>query len=85
MLAKKLIDHQEMSRRMITRDSNRNAASDLVSLGLAQWAKDALTPTKALSGEGPLDYNDCLNLICDKARKSEFVARTMEILSKEPI
>lgn len=84
ILAQRIADQQAMSRQMIIDESNRNAASDLVSIGLAQWAEDALIPSNELSGAGPLDYNDYLDLICNTARKTEFVTKAMEILKEQP-
>jgi Holliday junction resolvase-like predicted endonuclease len=84
LLAQMASQNLRISRQDIKNQKNRNAATDLINLGLAKWEEDMLIPSGELIKGKSLDHNACVNLICNKARDTLFISKAIEILKEQP-
>ena len=71
-----------LSRKYILNTANRNAAQDLVSLGLAHWKHSELFPLGELSPG--IDFDQCLNIIKKYSMDSVFLKSLKRELDNFP-
>lgn len=83
-LAKELITNGKINRKVVGKENNRNAASDLVCLNLAAWQSENLTPTDALL-EIFNDSDEAIKkVIRDHALETDFIGELIVIMREKP-
>jgi Holliday junction resolvase-like predicted endonuclease len=86
-LATRLVQMQELSRATVEGNSDRNAALDLSSLGLAQWKNKTLVPIGLLRDVNILigiqTRKECYNLIKEQALASSFLSVLTQEITRD--
>ena len=83
-LARELIKKRKIDRKVIGRYNNRNAASDLVCLDLAEWQSENLIPANALLEISNDQDSDIKKVIRDHALETDFIKELMAIMRENP-
>ena len=83
-LAVDLLKQGAITRPSLLATQNRNAASDLVGLGLARWSESHLVPTSPLSDLAGSDLSKIRAEVKSRALASPFLTELSRILSQQP-
>jgi Holliday junction resolvase-like predicted endonuclease len=81
-LASELVQKRSIPRSDVTKQQNRNTATDLVSLGLARWQRGILVPTNALVEAS--NNNRVHQSIKRRALESGFLRKLRVLWEKDP-
>lgn len=83
-LAKDLIKYESIKRDKVLELENRNAASDLRSLNLAQWDGEYLVPLNELANKSLTSDESIKGIIAHRASNNEFLRIVEMILKSNP-